>query len=160
VVDIKDVEELFKEFESSVKMTNFTINLTKGDNYISIPLKLIVNVSVFGDVEAWEWDAQNQTWKRVYQLEPGKGYYIYSPKNVSVTLTGIPYHLSLDALAAQLKEGWNLVGVGIDVINAIDVYELEDPYQKKTMVLQPYDPEDGSFIYPWESMYPGKAYWI
>jgi len=167
VVDINDVEALFKKFENSVKAIKFTINLTKGHNFISIPLKVIVNESIFGPIEIWEWDAQNQTWIRVHEIVGGKGYYVYSPRNVSVTIEGEPLHISADIIASQLKEGWNLIGVGIDpirvgdIINTLEQFKNFIYYGSNTSIEYHELTYNGSdYMLPYEMLQPGKAYWV
>jgi len=130
----------------------FTLHLTKGDNFVSIPLNITISEEDFGvSVEIWEWDAKNQTWKMVHEIEGGKGYYIYSPYDITKTFEGEPLYISADDILENAEPGWNLIGVGW---NPIEV--------KRFLVFDVYEYQNGEYVLleDTDTLQPGKSYWL
>jgi len=98
--------------EGNVTVFNFTFHLKPGWNLISLPLihnetdpaKLFAEIP--GAVLYW-WDPKNRSYVPVTCLEPGKGYWLYTPIEVNVTIYGEEVVLKYNT---SVPVGWNLIG--------------------------------------------------
>ena len=132
---------------------SFTLTLQPGSNFLSLPVYEARTVTqVFGAVQVTRWDATAQNWAPVGSAvtpEPGIGYVVPADAALAVPLYGPVYTVSVDALIAGLKTGWNLVGVGATALSLAN-----------TGYTATYDAPDGTRTEGILVLEPGKAYWL
>ena len=129
-------------------MTLITIQLVQGRNYISLPASSVYNFrTIFTDsgimndigIDAY----QNKMFYRydpisndyipidldIGHIEQGKGYYSYiiSASPGTITYDGIEYTITFDQFKSRIVKGWNMLGVGKDVIVPQTWCKILDP---------------------------------
>ena len=92
-------------------------------------------------------------WQTPSVVEAGKGYFVYSAEDTTVTIAtenSEVVELTWEEIEATLGDGWNLVGPGVMPISApaSDYYVYE------------YKDNDYSIMYPADTLNPGEGYWI
>ncbi len=167
--------ELFK-----VEGEEFTIELLKKWNLISIPFNLISNniEEVFDqiseDIEVvWSYDADG--W-HVYSpegpsdletIEPGYGYWVKATEDTELVVGGSLLGPGPGVPPSRpLEQGWNLIGhYGLSEKEAYcSLFSLVDTTAGHPLwsALYGYDASSDEFesINSWDLTYPGKGYWV
>ena len=140
---------------------SFTYELKQGWNLISIPFNQNYTLSeVFGDlaVYAFTWNSTTKSYQPVSVLEPFKGYWVYVPKDVNITIYSNDIIMKY---TTTLEPGWHLIGT---------VY-LDPSWGGSVQVnvtsgaLYPgafwWNPSTGDYVEkPLDQLASGKAYWL
>jgi hypothetical protein len=105
------VTAAFELVAAEQELVTVDLVLAKGWNLVSVPLWLQTPnvVELFGaqaGSAVWTWVPGSGCYRRVWQIEPKQGFWVYSAKAQTVRLCGVP---ETDASLA-LASGWNLVG--------------------------------------------------
>jgi hypothetical protein len=129
-------------------MTTITIPLAQGPNYISFPASSINNFrTIFTDSNMINDIGTDTLGNKLFHrydpilnsyvlinidmgiIEKGQGYYLYiastSPHNI--VYDGIEYILTFDQFKSRIIKGWNLLGVGKDIIVPTSWCKILDP---------------------------------
>lgn len=137
-------------------MTQITIPIKTGDNYISFPAistdnfeTILINSQIKNNIDKFiKFDPMLQKEEPINYLtdyiEEGRGYYIYSTVDGNITYNGIEYILTFDQLISQIFMGWNLIGVGSISIIPLSWCKVIDP----------------ETLFSVSILEPTKAYWI
>ncbi|MCD6595350.1 T9SS type A sorting domain-containing protein [bacterium] len=115
----------------------FDFDFSAGYNMFSMPLytdDTDLNDLFPGNLGAWRFDSDLDTWIGVTSIEPGVGYIILFLEPADFTVWGVP----VDELTLDITSGWNLIGT---IMNNIDFSAPDD------------DP-DGSILGS-----PGHSWW-
>ena len=130
-------------------------NLKEGWNLISLnvlPEDRSVD-AIFGHEIYW-YDPVSG-WQTPSEVEAGKGYFVYSAEDTTVTIAtenSEEVELTWEEIEATLGDGWNLVGPGVMPITpaASDYYVYE------------YKDNDYSVMHPVieDTLNPGEGYWV
>ena len=133
----------------------FSLNLNAGWNMISLPL-IPDNCSVhaiFGSIPTLE-TMPVVTWKspsfvEVERIEPKIGYWVFTPTDTTINVTGNP----IDNTTLILEAGWNMVGtVGLDNLTISDIPN-QVPQRPAVTWVAP------SFVET-DVIEPGKSAWV
>ena len=136
----------------------FDIALSKGDNYVSLPVMPDIKdpAAIFGpEVEVWEYNpAGLGNWTSTTAVANGTGYYVYAPKPKTVPVygTGVSLPTWSDIETANpWTSGWNLIGPGN---TSIDV-------PSDVLIMTYVKGVPAGFVPhpPGQKLEPGKGYW-
>jgi hypothetical protein len=129
-------------------MTSITIQLVQGKNYISFPATSVYNFrTIFTDSGIMNGigidSSQNKMFYRydpisndyipidldIEHIEQGKGYYLYaaSASPGIISYDGIEYTITFDQFKSRIVKGWNILGVGKDIIVPKTWCKILDP---------------------------------
>ena len=144
-------------------MTQVSIPLIKGENWISFPesstdnLLTIFSKSGLGKVTIYKYDPLKSTGSTesgfvpidlTSYVEMGKGYHVITTNVGTISYMGIPYKqkMTFDRLRSSLMRGYNLVGTdnNIQDISRYDWCRVVDAQTNFSAT----------------ELTPGKAYWI
>lgn len=146
---------------------SLVLELRKGWNLCALPFvpdgRSVERLMAIGD--CWGWSAGRT--RRLENIRPGQGFWLYSDKNQTLEVSGENAAESDDGddendwrrrgdsvspTAVVLKTGWNLVGKGLagDLANASTVYAVKDG-----IMVSVERTEDGGY-----DLKPGIGYWI
>ena len=156
------------------------ISLKQGWNLISVPKTLDSGQTTAGVVfqgvntgghSIWEYNAQAQTWTKVYSntvLLPLDGILIYSTSNTTVPLTFSTDPVSVPP-SKNVYQGWNLVGFsGLTEASAHDAFislsgrwsqALGFDAASQVYEIQIISGGGGAFADS-RTLYPTKGYWL
>ncbi len=104
-------------------------------------------------VGVFEFDTQRKTYLEAERFSAGKGYWLYSPMDTSVTIAGV----ELMNYNMNLYMGWNLIGAISEPVDVDAICTSEDG-----IILEPiyeYNCETGEYIDA-TTLEPGKGYWL
>ncbi len=133
-------------------MTQITIPLVEGDNYISFPATsqdnfetIFTNAGIINNIPENGFMRFNpitqlkESVKYTEHIQTGVGYDLYFNSSIPTNLTynGTEYTLSFEELSSSLLPGWNLVGTGSNTIIPQDWCKVLDPYYNAVTQLQP-----------------------
>ncbi len=133
-------------------MTEITIPLVEGNNYISFPgtspdnfetiftaAGIIDNIPENGFMTFNPITQLTEPVKYTEHIQKGVGYDLYFSSSVPTDLiyTGTEYTMTFDELNSSLLPGWNLVGVGSNTVIPQDWCKVLDPYRNIVTILQP-----------------------
>lgn len=139
-------------------MTQITIPLIQGDNYISFSAispdnfetiftgaGIINNIPENGFMKFNPITQSQEPVKYTEYIQKGVGYDLYfdSPIPTNLIYSGNEYTMTFDELRNSLLPEWNLIGIGSNIITPLDWCRILDHH---------YDPVT--------SLIPGNAYWI
>ncbi len=137
-------------------MTQITINLNIGHNYISFPGTSIDN---FGTIFTISNIKQNiisflkydpilsPNWTLVNDsefIEEGRGYLLDLSLPGTISYEGTEYNLTFEQLRSKLLRGWNLIGTGSNILYISDWCKIRDPITD----------------FPVNQLEPSKSYWV
>ena len=145
---------LNSKFEiNTINIVRLLIRLKRGWNLLSIPIiplnNIVETIRNKTCIYIFYWNASLRKYLMTNEIKIGLGYWIFSVKDVNITIEGIPvYELNI-----TLRRGWNLIGT---------------PYINK---FKPILPENiNPIIFTWnndikryikaDEMIMGSAYWI
>ena len=121
--------------------------------YDNRPAMEIINPGKYHTAFAiYWWDAENQEWKTWdwgKPFEPGRGYALYLGESGEEEVSGVTYDITRDDLIANLKLGWNFIGVGVTPI------DLSGTGYVASMMNT-----DGTYTENITLLEPCKSYWI
>ena len=133
----------------------FTLPLKAGWNMVSLPI-IPDNSSVsaiFGEIPTlsirpvvtWE----SPIFIQVNKIEPKKGYWVFTPSNMDIVITGIP----ITETNISLTAGWNMVGT--TGLNNIDLTLIPNQVPQRPSVTW----QSPMFV-SINELEPGKAAWV
>lgn len=141
-------------------MTEITIPLTQGKNYISFPAlpspfptynfrTIFTSSGTINDIGTdpsgnkmfYRYDPMLGNYVLIdidtEYIEEGKGYYLYitsiSPHNI--VYEGTEYSITFDQFKSKIIKGWNLLGVGKDAIVPTSWCKILDPITDTQVVI-------------------------
>jgi len=130
----------------------FILSLIPGWNLISIPLTLPVDASIyfpFLPAEVYQYSPSERRYFTSDSLYPGKGYWILSLVDTSITITGLPLHSHRNTILP----GWNMVGSLFEPCSTLT-------YTSNPSIFPPlYSYNLGRYI-PAYTLIPGFGYWV
>lgn len=131
-------------------MTQIEIPLVQGDNYISFPATspdnfetiftssgIINNIPENGFIKFNPVTQSREPVKYTEYIEKGVGYDLYVNSPTSLIYNGTEYTMTFDELRSHLLPGWNLVGVGSNIIMSLNWCRILDPYYNLVTQLEP-----------------------
>lgn len=136
-------------------MTQITIPLNTGPNYISFPA---ISTDNFGTIfiisnikqdilSFYKYDPIiSPYWTPVSDfeyIEKGRGYVIDISSSGTISYEGTEYTITLDELRSKLLRGWNLIGPGSNILSIPDWCKIRD-----------------SAGFPTTQLEPTKSYWV
>ena len=133
---------------------SFTLQLKAGWNMVSLPL-IPDNSSVYEifkdlplnirPVVTW----QSPIFVPVDKIEPKRGYWVFTPEDINITILGTP----INDTRISLKAGWNMVGtVGLQNLN-LSLIPNQVPQRPAVTWESP-------IFVPVTEIKPGKSVWV
>ena len=122
---IYDLYPLIKPLNNYlINPINITLKLYTGWNLISIPIRTLnSNIDqLFNNrgIVAYTWNNFQRKYITTNKFEPGRGYWIFSNQNITLTIIGE----EIIDLKLNLSRGWNLIG-SINIEGQIELIEGE-----------------------------------
>ncbi len=142
-------------------------NIHEGWNLVSVPVVFddntvshIFPTAFSGIAYRWKFSPETESWSydTTSVVNPGEGYWIYSPVDTSYMLCG---GIPVRTMDVPLHPAWNLIG-GIAKSEGIATYELEtypDEILGSHIYIYTYDPVAGEMVEATRIL-PGKGYFI
>ncbi len=132
-------------------MTQITISLNQGDNYISFPATstdnfetIFTNAGIINNIPEngfLRFNPITQISEPVEYskyIEKGMGYDLYMNEPAQLTYDGTEYTMIFDEFRSNLFPGWNLVGTGSNNIISSSWCKITDPETLlPTTILEP-----------------------
>jgi len=101
------------------------------------------------------WNAQERRLKRVSEVIPGAGYWLYSHEDVCIEITGT----LVSGPDFGIVDGWNLLGPMQIVSGAGELYFIDDIEQDIVLAETVWCWVDGRFVNAQDYLF-GKGYWV
>lgn len=131
-------------------MTQITIPLAQGDNFISFPATspdnfdtIFTSSGIINDIQENGFTRFNpikqsmEPVKYIEHIEKGVGYDLYVNSPTTLIYSGTEYTMTFDELQSRLLPGWNLVGTGYNIITPLSWCKILDPYYNVVTQLKP-----------------------
>ncbi len=132
-----------------------TINLRRGWNFISLPVRPSTNrlEFLFGHAlnDILEYRPTENSFSTPTNITPGTGYFIFTSFDTSITIAGQP----IASATIEIHRGWNAIGA---ISVPVDWNRLSSRYPG-VFVGMSFCLDDNGYQ-PSDTLYPGKGYWI
>ncbi|MBW9220023.1 S8 family serine peptidase [Methanothermococcus sp. SCGC AD-155-N22] len=142
-----------------LEKVSFTLELERGWNMVSLPLtpdnssvyEIFKNITTLNNRPVVTWDPDTYTFVPVDNIEPKRGYWVFTPSNINITVYGTP----INDTRINLKAGWNMIGtVGLQNLN-LSLIPNQVPQRP------PVTWNGSGYIFePVTEIEPGKAAWV